>query len=78
MLIYSGEVDSCVPYYASEDWTSSMGFAVRQPWTAWHSPSLDAPNKSTIRAGYCTEYHTGNASNPEALTACLCGPKDLI
>ena len=40
-----------------------MGFTVQQPWTAWHSPSLDAPNKS-VRAGYVTEYYTGNASNP--------------
>ena len=78
MLIYSGEVDSCVPYYASEDWTSSMGFAVRQPWTAWHSPSLDAPNKSTIRAGYCTEYHTGNASNPRFTFLTVAGSGHMV
>jgi hypothetical protein len=28
MMIYSGDVDACVPYYASEDWTRELGFKV--------------------------------------------------
>ena len=32
MLIYSGDVDACVPYYASETWTRELGFEEVEPW----------------------------------------------
>ena len=34
-LIYNGNVDACVPYTDNEEWTSSLGFSVKEPWRPW-------------------------------------------
>jgi len=34
-LIYSGDVDACVPYYGTEQWTESLGIPLKQGWRAW-------------------------------------------
>ena len=34
-LIYNGDVDGCVPYIGNEQWTSSLGFSVKTPWSPW-------------------------------------------
>lgn len=54
MLIYSGDVDACVPYYGSEEWTRQMGYKVTQPWTAWFSAF--ASGQSGVKAGYFINY----------------------
>ena len=35
MLIYSGDVDACVPYVGSEAWTTGLGFPVLDDWHQW-------------------------------------------
>eukprot|EP00049_Salpingoeca_infusionum_P009220 m.152922 g.152922 ORF g.152922 m.152922 type:complete len:476 (+) comp14274_c0_seq7:138-1565(+) len=59
MLIYSGSVDACVPYWGSEEWTRELGFPVKEPWRPWNSPSADEPTTSNIQAGYVTTYDAG-------------------
>ena len=43
MLIYSGDVDGCIPYVGSEAWVQGMGFPVDDPWTMWTCDSLGIP-----------------------------------
>ena len=47
-LIYNGDVDSCVPYIGDEEWTSGLGFPVKEPWRPWFV------NEQV--AGYVTSY----------------------
>ena len=35
VLIYNGDVDSCVPYTDNEAWTENMGYPVDKSWAAW-------------------------------------------
>jgi len=35
VLVYSGDVDACVPYNGSEEWTRGLGFPVSDPWRPW-------------------------------------------
>jgi carboxypeptidase C (cathepsin A) len=60
MLIYSGNVDACVPYWGSEEWTRELGFELKQAWRPWHSGSRDEPNQKNILAGYVTTYTAGS------------------
>ena len=48
VLIYNGDADACVPYLGNEEWTSSLGFSVKEPWRAW------MVNNQV--GGYVTEY----------------------
>jgi len=34
-LIFSGDVDACVPYIGTEQWTSGLGFPVKEGWRPW-------------------------------------------
>jgi len=51
ILIYSGDVDLCVPYTGSEAWTRSLGFPTKQDWRPWKV------NRQV--AGYVIEYDGG-------------------
>ena len=35
-LVYSGDVDMCLPFTGTEAWTSSLKLPVRRPWRQWH------------------------------------------
>jgi len=35
VLVYSGDVDACVPYNGSEEWTRNLGFPVSDAWRPW-------------------------------------------
>jgi len=35
VLIYSGDVDSCVPYVGTEVWTRELGYKEVTPWAPW-------------------------------------------
>jgi len=35
LLIYSGDVDMCIPYTGTEAWTTSLGLPVLQDWAPW-------------------------------------------
>jgi serine carboxypeptidase-like clade 1 len=35
VLIYSGDVDACVPHTGSERWTRNLGIEVKAPWRPW-------------------------------------------
>jgi len=48
VLVYSGDVDACVPYNGSEEWTRQLGFAVSDAWRPW------LVNQQV--AGYVTVY----------------------
>ena len=48
VMIYSGDVDACVPYSGTEFWTSNLGFHVSDDWRPW---TLDGGSRM---AGYIT------------------------
>ena len=54
MLIYSGDVDGCVPYTGTEEWTRELGRELRQGWHQWLArPDMThAPHN----AGYAITY----------------------
>ena len=39
ILIYSGNVDACVPTWGSEQWTRALNYTVEQEWHPWVRPS---------------------------------------
>ena len=58
MVIYSGDVDDCVPGIASEEWTRELGFDVEDPWRPWLAPTTDQPHDGSLKAGYVIRYIT--------------------
>jgi hypothetical protein len=54
LLIYSGDVDACVPYWGTEKFTRSIGGVAKKAWHAWHSNS--AEDKGSVVAGYALAY----------------------
>jgi len=62
MVIYSGNVDSCVPTWGSEQWTRALGepFGVVKPWHPWYSASADPGSSSRVVAGYAITYGLNN------------------
>ena len=54
VLIYSGDVDACVPYWGTEEWTRELGFPKTQDWRPWHSPVREG--LPPLRAGYIVNY----------------------
>lgn len=62
ILIYSGDVDQCVPYYYSDSWVRLLGFPQTESWRAWSYGGDD--NVQT--GGYVTSY--GNANGLTFLT----------
>jgi carboxypeptidase C (cathepsin A) len=54
MMIYSGDVDGCIPTYASEDWTRKLGFEVLKDWHPWMSDTTK--RKGSIVAGWAIKY----------------------
>ncbi|KJE88543.1 cathepsin A [Capsaspora owczarzaki ATCC 30864] len=59
VLIYSGQNDVCVPYTASEEWTSGLGYPEAQSWRSWSYQ--DPESGFTTPAGYYTSYNVGKA-----------------
>ncbi|XP_062501845.1 uncharacterized protein LOC134178948 [Corticium candelabrum] len=51
-VIYNGDVDGCVPYIGNEEWTSGLGFPVKEAWRPW------MVNDQV--AGYVTTYDVNN------------------
>ena len=41
LVIYSGDVDGCVPYVGTEEWTSGLGFPVIEEWRAWSAGTVE-------------------------------------
>ena len=37
ILVFSGDVDGCVPHLGTRRWVSSLGLHPVQPWRSWHS-----------------------------------------
>eukprot|EP00051_Salpingoeca_urceolata_P027094 m.480013 g.480013 ORF g.480013 m.480013 type:complete len:468 (-) comp21667_c0_seq1:66-1469(-) len=62
LLIYSGDVDACVPFVGSEKWTRELGFPVKDAWRPWLAPSVDKPKEAHLKAGYVTTYDTGSGN----------------
>merc|ERR1712031_36861 len=54
MLIYSGDVDGCVPYWGSEEWVRNLGFPINKDWRPWQSPLTWG--QPAQRAGYAIDY----------------------
>jgi len=55
LVIYSGDVDGCVPYVGTEEWTSGLGFPVVEEWRGWMS-GTNQNASAMINAGYVTTY----------------------
>ena len=56
VLIYSGDVDQCVPYYYSDNWVRTMGYAVKEEWRAWSYGDKD----NSWVGGYVTTFDEPN------------------
>ena len=54
VVIFSGDVDACVPYWGSEKFTRSIGGTVKKTWHAWTSNSIE--DKGSVVAGYAIGY----------------------
>lgn len=52
ILIYSGDVDACVPIIATEAWVEGMNLPVKQEWAPYYYQLNNTPQV----AGYCTLY----------------------
>jgi len=35
IVLYSGDVDQCVPTYGTDNWVRHLNFPVKSPWTTW-------------------------------------------
>ena len=57
MLIYSGDVDACLPYTGSLQWVSRLGLNESSPWRPW---TTDGGQRM---GGYVVGYG-GNRSGP--------------
>jgi len=55
VAIYSGDVDGCVPYVGTEEWTSGLGFPLVEEWRAW-SAGTNQNASAVVNAGYVTTY----------------------
>jgi serine carboxypeptidase-like clade 1 len=57
MLIYSGDVDGCVPYTGTEEWTRELGREVTQGWHQWLAqPHTSTHDAALHNAGYAITY----------------------
>eukprot|EP01006_Ploeotia_vitrea_P050584 TRINITY_DN67476_c1_g1_i1.p1 TRINITY_DN67476_c1_g1~~TRINITY_DN67476_c1_g1_i1.p1 ORF type:complete len:504 (-),score=57.03 TRINITY_DN67476_c1_g1_i1:953-2464(-) len=52
MILYSGDVDTNVPYIATEQFIQQLGFPVKVGWKQWHLPAADRH----VVGGYSIEY----------------------
>lgn len=55
VLIYSGNVDACVPYIGTEEWTTGLGIPVKETWRPW-TYSDATPGVGTLVGGYVTTF----------------------
>ena len=53
----SGNVDACVPYPGTEEWTRGLGLAVEDGWRPWNF----VDTHGTMVGGYVTTYEKGFA-----------------
>jgi len=67
ILIYSGDVDACVPFVGTEQWTSSLNYKVVEDWHPWTALSTGL-NPTQVKAGYVTRYGGANATEFYFLT----------
>jgi carboxypeptidase C (cathepsin A) len=55
MLIYSGDVDGCVPYVGTENWTRNLGYPVTKEWHQWLAkPDME---HAIHKAGYAITFN---------------------
>lgn len=52
VLIYSGNVDACIPWVGTENWTTGLGMPVKEGWRPWNYES----KHGTLVGGYVTLY----------------------
>ena len=64
VLIYNGDVDSCVPYTDNEAWTENMGYNVSKSWSPWaykdNEPATEYGNQV---GGYTVGYDVRGVLN---------------
>lgn len=56
ILIYSGDVDGCVPYVGSEAWTAGLNFTVIDKWHQWLAKDDQAEGGNIHKGGYAITY----------------------
>jgi len=56
VLIYSGDVDQCVPYYYSDNWVRDLAYPVNTPWRPW----TYGPSSNIQVGGYTMSYQAAN------------------
>ena len=52
LMIFSGDTDACVPTVGTEEWTSGLGFPVKDGWHPWHAGTNQNATAHFITAGY--------------------------
>ena len=52
VLIYSGNVDACIPWPGTESWTSGLGMTKVDNWRPWNYVG----HHGTLVGGYVTQY----------------------
>jgi len=58
ILIYSGDVDQCVPYYYSDNWVRNLGYPTTgEEWVVW---SYGDNEQNQFVGGYVTQYKAPN------------------
>lgn len=62
ILIYSGNVDACVPTWGSEFWTRELGepHGVQTAWHPWTSDAASPGSSKSVLAGYAITYGINN------------------
>lgn len=67
VVIYSGDVDGCVPFVGTEEWTAGLGFPVVESWRPWLAGTPQNASAS-VSAGYVTTYAAKPGHNFTFLT----------
>ena len=62
LVIFSGDVDMCVPFTFSSSWTEALNFTVADDWHAWTSAALKDDTAEVV-AGYAIRYETAAAGD---------------
>ena len=77
ILIYSGDVDQCVPYYYSDNWVRNLGYPVTEEWRAWSYGDNDnqyvgGTTTARIHRTGCLVAHRVRAASRSFLVWAVC------
>ena len=71
LMIFSGDTDACVPTVGTEEWTSGLGFPVKDGWHPWHAGTNQNATAHFITAGYGGQPQAPPAARVPVGACCL-------